>query len=81
MKTTNKRRILGLFLLIPMIIALLLGGCNSKNITPERTEVPIMTKVCKTPEGYIVYGYMSNTDYPIYLVVSNDGRPISLGVH
>ncbi len=31
MKTTKRNRILGLFLLIPMIIGLLLGGCTEDN--------------------------------------------------
>ncbi len=83
MKTTNKRRILGLFLLIPMIIALLLGGCGRKteNSIMKREVIDSMRLVFKTTEGYKVYKYSSEVDYPVYMVVDKEGKPIAITAH
>jgi len=47
MKNTKKSRLLGLFLLIPTIIALLLGGCSTEGITGDKEFKTIYIEGCQ----------------------------------
>ncbi len=76
MKTRHKRRILGLFLLIPMLIALLLGGCadNKKaaiNIKDNYSTFEIEScqyLLSKSPQGDYgwVMSHKGNCNNPIH---------------
>jgi hypothetical protein len=80
MKNTKRNRLLGLFLLIPTIIALLLGGCANKDNVNSDGSLPIMYKACNTPNGDTVYRYCDGVAY-IYVLVNKEGKTINVAIH